>query len=222
MKKCRLLLLLVVVAMLMSACGGSGKKDKEKADKKKIFTEDILESKFDKDPNVPENIIEVTNKVVKVKVLEKNDTQYFFKELAYPYTKYKVQLLDVIKGDIKDVKEVYNSGGDVKLDAYINYLKDNDPEAISTRRLDKVTDDQAKNEYVRSNFDYNYNLAEGQEYLLVINDEGRIVDNGYGIFATASEVDGKENTTSSKSNSDQATYKNVISKNEFPKELLNK
>lgn len=218
MKTLRKIFVVILVVVLLVSCSNKSKDKVVEDTNPKYFSEIKQESKFDKDPNVPENIIGVTNTAVKVKVIEKDLCDYYFKNLPFPQTKYKVELKEVIMGDVKNLSEVYNSGGDIRLDRLIKHLNEVEPSDIKKMGLDKVTDEQSEKEFVKYSFAYNYDLSEGKDYILVIGPEGRIVDNGYGIFMPDKQEENQKSTNSE----EKISYKNVISKKEFPKNLLSK
>lgn len=218
MKLLRKIFVVVLVTLLLVSCSDKSKDKANKESNPKYFSKVEQESKFSKDPEVPENIIEITNTAVKVKVIEKDICDYYFKDLPFPQTKYKVELKDVIMGDIKNLTEVYDSGGDIRLDRLIKHFEEVEPSDIKKMGLDKITEEQSREEYVKYTFSYNYDLLEGEEYILVIGPEGRIVDNGYGIFI----ADKQEQKQTSTNSLEKKSYKNVISKNEFPEDTLSK
>ena len=160
---------------------------------------------FASDPSVTENLIKISKSVLKIKVKGKGDTVY---PAGYPYplTKYDIDVIEVLNGseEQKDLKEITVTGGNVSV---FDYKKAN-PDKEDKLGFNKYSDSEAREKFLLFKESYDYDLQNNHEYIVILNDNNTVINNGYGIFET------DKNKTSIVMAED---YLNVLTKKRFPK-----
>lgn len=160
---------------------------------------------FATDPSVSENLINISKSILKIKVIGKGDTVF---PIGYPYplTKYKVEVMEVIKGpqENKSLKEITVSGGNVSVYEY----KKANPNKEDKFGLDKYTEIEAKEKFISYKEEYDFDFQNNHEYIVILNDNNTVINNGYGIF----EAD-KNNTSVASTDA----FLNVLTKKKLSK-----
>jgi len=153
-------------------------------------------------------VINNAQRILKVKIVEINDGtfKYATNNNSRPLTPIKVEVLDVLYGEEedKDIKEIYQIGGDVTIEQMKNYYP---IEKIKKMGLDKVSDSDSKTKYISYRSESLANLEVNQVYVVnLVNgsfDEALVISpDGYGVF--------KLNESTTLSLNSNETYTNVI------------
>lgn len=211
MKKPISIIMALLVGLSVTGCADTGNASESSA--KETVTEEKTAEKsvtgnncigtvesqvsFASDPKVPENLIGDSASVLKVKIGEKKET-VFPEGLPYPLTKYSVEVTEVISGnpDKKEITEISLMGGDVSAE---EFMKAN-PSEVTKFGMDKLSKDEARVKFISYKHDFDFDLTEGNEYIVILNDKNTVLLNGYGIFE-------KKGTA----------YLNVLTDKELPK-----
>ena len=148
---------------------------------------------------------------------EFDDGNLFSKIVQFVY-KYKdyfiigfIVLIILVVGIImiidNNVTTIYMRGGKVTI---ADVMKTLDQDSIKKMEFDTLTKEELETKYISYESDYDYKLANGQEYALLVNKNSNniytIIANGYGIF--------KENS-SSKTKSSKRAFINVLTQKEL-------
>lgn len=191
----------------------------EKFDKeeKKIFGEyNISEGMNDKDPKIPQNLLNNNYTfVVKVKVIAIGSeaqilprTENFYNPYM-PYTPIEIEVIDSISGDnLTGKMTVYIQGGDIKISALEKTI---DVEEQKKMGIYDLTKEEKESMFIEYSIDNNYDLVENNEYVLLLSKQATdlytINSNGYGIFVEDSSI--------VKNRSNSMVLKNVLTGNKL-------
>lgn len=186
-------------------------------DNKDIYGTFETHGSWVKDPEEPKNLIEMADNhaIVKVKVKSIGNAIFFENTADFsdpnPYTPVEVVIEDILDGTIdNNVNTIYMRGGKVTI---ADVMKTLDQDSIKKMEFDTLTKEEQETKYISYESDYDYKLADGQEYALVVNKSSNniytIIANGYGVF--------KENS-SSKTKSSKRAFINVLTQKELTDE----
>ena len=123
--------------------------------------------------------------------------------------------MENIYGDeIKPIdNKIYISGGDIKLSDLAKTLDDID---INRLGLNRLTQEEKENQYMRYETEFSYNVEKDKEYIIVVAQIGdglyKIVDEGCGIFV--------EDNSNSRISTSNILLKNVITNTKIEKNTL--
>ena len=212
---------LFIVTMLSVALVGCSAPDISKDDNSKVAENTTMVEEDDRDDSKTEEVpnnevvavisaknswaIDVTNPsavmenssyFLKVRVVEKEKTKYFVKNVIMPSSTYNLEVLEVLQNDDgtvpKNIKLAV-SGGVVSQQDYVNTM---DEESKKKAKVDKLSKKELKENVLIHDESY-YELKQGQEYNIFVcdltDDENYkgyygMLEGGYDVFE---EKDGK-------------------------------
>lgn len=198
---------LMTCFLLCSMLFGCSTKEKEvsnvvKKSEKEIYGEFSKQASWAVNPEIVQNLLDHTDRVVKVKVLEKHDA-IFINEIIndHPFTPYQVEVQEVISGEYSGDHTIYVDDGEVLISEAIKALPF---ESVDKMGLTKLSKQEQESQYIRYTSPWGHSLEVGNEYVLILNKENNgmytVFTNGYGVF-----VEEKQGGSTTK-----PTYSNVI------------
>lgn len=138
-------------------------------EKEKIVKYISAECSWAYDVTNPEEVLQNTDYLVRVKVKTKEKTKYFIKNALMPSSTYNMEILDVISPEEsslpKNIKLVV-AGGVISMEEYVNSLDFETKEKLKT---DELSEKELKQLIMISNESY-YELEQGNEYIICIRD----------------------------------------------------
>ncbi|MFB0918874.1 MAG: hypothetical protein QMB63_07400 [Clostridiaceae bacterium] len=162
------------------------------------------------DPKDPMNVLKNAKSVVFVKVLKKLEGIIPDKSLSgsvSPVTPYKVSATyGLAKAGKRKETVIYIDGGDITLDKVV------EAESAENNKLfgyDTIAKEDLKRIYLRMTDESYVDLIEGEEYIVALDEDGRIAFNGYGVFIKREGV----------RPGSAGFYQNVLTGREFPEGL---
>ena len=161
-----------------------------KATEHEIYQTVRSENNWAIDPRDPKNLLKLDGILLKIKVKSIGDAVFLPKTSEMndpyrPYTPVKVEIIQNLFGKDINIKDntLYMCGGDIKLSEYEKSIDNVDKQRLG---IDKLSNTEKENKYMRIQMEYSYDLKENNEYIVIINSIGdgryQIVNAGYGIF----------------------------------------
>jgi hypothetical protein len=161
-----------------------------KATEHEIYQTVRSENNWAIDPRDPKNLLKLDGILLKIKVKSIGDAVFLPKTSEMndpyrPYTPVKVEIIQNLSGKDINIKDntLYMCGGDIKLSEYEKSIDNVDKQRLG---IDKLSNTEKENKYMRIQMEYSYDLKENNEYIVIINSIGdgryQIVNGGYGIF----------------------------------------
>ena len=161
-----------------------------KATEHEIYQTVRSENNWAIDPRDPKNLLKLDGILLKIKVKSIGDAVFLPKTSEMndpyrPYTTVKVEIIQNLSGKDINIKDntLYMCGGDIKLSEYEKSIDNVDKQRLG---IDKLSNTEKENKYMRIQMEYSYDLKENNEYIVIINSIGdgryQIVNGGYGIF----------------------------------------
>ncbi len=173
------------------AQGSSTSIVQSEAGQNKIFDTIMSEASYSLDPTIPSNLLKGANRhIVKVKVKNIGEAEFlpttrYYNNPYDPCTPIEIEVISNLYGENITPKDdkIYISGGNIRI---ANLEKNLDETDIERLGIDKLSNDEKMNEFMRYKSEYSYDFEIGKEYILILGDIGdglyKIVDEGCGVF----------------------------------------
>ncbi|GEM_PF-4097781 len=162
------------------------------------------------DPKDPMNVLKNAKSVVFVKVLKKLEGTIPDKSLTgsvNQVTPYQVSAtFGLAKAGQRQETVIYIEGGDITLDKVIEAGTEENDKLFG---YDTIAKEDLKRIYLRMTDESYVDLIEGEEYIVALDEDGRIAFNGYGVFIKREGV----------RPGSAGYYQNILTGREFPEGL---
>lgn len=165
------------------------------------------EKSYVSDPRVPQNLIDQSVAAIKVNILKKKDASFLGGSNSL-FTKYSVNVTEVLNGKYTlGEHEIYMEGGLISVGKFKKLKPDN----FRKLELYTVPENELEKKFISFDSEDNYELEEGQQYVLLISDTDIVMCSGYGTFKP---VIGENRSAET---SGYSEFKNVLTGKALPK-----